>query len=50
MNNLKNNGEIIIGGNIGKNKNTPNHKAIEDYIYLIFFGGLGYFLMRHAKR
>ncbi len=23
---------IIIGGNIGKNKNTPNHEAISDYI------------------
>ena len=31
--NLKNKGEIIIGGNIGKNKNTPNEKAINDYIY-----------------
>ena len=33
INNLKNKGEIIIGGNIGKNKNTPNEKAINDYIY-----------------
>lgn len=24
---------IIIGGNIGKNKNTPNEKAIDDYVY-----------------
>ncbi len=24
-------GKIIIGGNIGKNKSTPNSKAIEDY-------------------
>lgn len=24
---------IIIGGNIGKNKNTPNEKAIDDYAY-----------------
>ncbi len=23
--------KIIIGGNIGKNKNTPNEKAVEDY-------------------
>lgn len=23
---------IIIGGNIGKNKNTPNEKAVEDYL------------------
>jgi dihydroorotate dehydrogenase len=25
-------GSLIIGGNIGKNKETPNEKAIEDYI------------------
>jgi len=25
--------DIIIGGNIGKNKDTPNEKAIEDYAY-----------------
>lgn len=25
--------KIIIGGNIGKNKSTPNEKAIEDYEY-----------------
>jgi dihydroorotate dehydrogenase len=24
-------GRLIIGGNIGKNKNTPNEKAMEDY-------------------
>jgi|SRR6056297_2754836 len=27
----RNNPKIIIGGNIGKNTNTSNHKAIEDY-------------------
>lgn len=27
----KRKGDIIVGGNIGKNKNTPNDKAIEDY-------------------
>ncbi|MEE1885216.1 quinone-dependent dihydroorotate dehydrogenase [Pedobacter flavus] len=26
------NTKIIIGGNIGKNKNTPNEQAVEDYI------------------
>lgn len=26
-------GKIIIGGNIGKNKDTPNEKAVEDYLY-----------------
>jgi len=29
----KNNTSIIIGGNIGKNKITPNENAIDDYIY-----------------
>ena len=31
-NKLKNKGKIIIGANIGKNKNTPNEKAIDDYL------------------
>jgi dihydroorotate dehydrogenase len=26
---------IIIGGNIGKNKNTPNDKALDDYAYCV---------------
>ena len=30
---LKSKGEIIIGGNIGKNKVTPNAEAIDDYAY-----------------
>jgi dihydroorotate dehydrogenase len=30
---LQKNKNIIIGGNIGKNKITPNEKAVEDYIY-----------------
>ena len=30
---LKKNKGILIGGNIGKNKTTPNEKASEDYIY-----------------
>src|SRR5688572_13285940 len=25
--------EVIVGGNIGKNKNTPNEKALDDYAY-----------------
>lgn len=29
----KNNGEVIIGGNIGKNKTTPNAQAADDYRY-----------------
>lgn len=28
---LKDKGDILIGGNIGKNKTTPNNKAFEDY-------------------
>ncbi|SHJ10565.1 dihydroorotate oxidase A [Mesonia phycicola] len=27
----KNNGDVLIGGNIGKNKVTPNEEAVEDY-------------------
>lgn len=31
---LKNRPEgLIVGGNIGKNKNTPNENAIDDYVY-----------------
>lgn len=30
---LQKNKNIIIGGNIGKNKTTPNEKAVEDYTY-----------------
>ena len=30
---LKKNKGILIGGNIGKNKITPNEKAHEDYIF-----------------
>lgn len=29
---LKNRGQLIIGGNIGKNKLTPNEEAVNDYI------------------
>jgi dihydroorotate dehydrogenase len=29
----KRNTNIIVGGNIGKNKDTPNEKALEDYVY-----------------
>lgn len=29
---LKNNKTILIGGNIGKNKNTPNEEAVNDYL------------------
>lgn len=30
---LKERDELIIGGNIGKNKSTPNDQAVDDYIY-----------------
>ncbi|MFD2599501.1 quinone-dependent dihydroorotate dehydrogenase [Sphingobacterium corticis] len=30
---LKDKGDVIIGGNIGKNKITPNENAVDDYIY-----------------
>ena len=29
---LKNNKNVLIGGNIGKNKNTPNENATSDYV------------------
>ncbi|MFD1768925.1 quinone-dependent dihydroorotate dehydrogenase [Sphingobacterium suaedae] len=30
---LKDRKDLIIGGNIGKNKTTPNDEAVQDYIY-----------------
>ena len=30
---LKKNTNVVIGGNIGKNKDTSNEKAVDDYIY-----------------
>ena len=30
---LKENTNVLIGGNIGKNKLTPNDKAVDDYVY-----------------
>ena len=32
VNRLKNNINVIIGGNIGKNKDTPNERAVDDYL------------------
>ena len=32
VNRLKNNINVIIGGNIGKNKDTPNVRAVDDYL------------------
>lgn len=27
--------DVMVGGNIGKNKNTPNEKALDDYAYCV---------------
>lgn len=44
---LKNKSGIIIGGNIGKNKNTPNEQAFEDYrvCFLRLFPVVDYFVI-----
>lgn len=45
---LKNRPEnIVIGGNIGKNKNTPNENAVEDYIICFekLFSYVDYFVV-----
>ncbi|MDB4159547.1 quinone-dependent dihydroorotate dehydrogenase [Flavobacteriaceae bacterium] len=33
VNRLKKNKNVLIGGNIGKNKVTPNEEAVSDYVY-----------------
>ena len=42
-----NNNNVIIGGNIGKNKFTPNDKAVDDYNYCfdILFDYVDYFVV-----
>lgn len=42
-----NNNNVIIGGNIGKNKVTPNEDAIHDYIYCfnVLFDHVHYFVV-----
>ena len=44
---LKHNKNVLIGGNIGKNKTTPNEKAVDDYIYCfnILFDHVDYFVV-----
>lgn len=44
---LKNNSEVLIGGNIGKNKDTPNEDAEQDYIYCFnaLFDHVDYFVV-----
>lgn len=39
--------ELIIGGNIGKNKDTPNESAVDDYIYCFekLFDVVDYFVV-----
>lgn len=45
--NLKNKGEIVIGGNIGKNKDTPNENAVDDYeiCFKALFDHVDYFVV-----
>ncbi len=44
---LKNRENLIIGGNIGKNKVTPNEQAVDDYIYCfnVLFDYVDYFVV-----
>lgn len=48
VNRLKaNNNNVLIGGNIGKNKITPNEEAVNDYIYCFdaLFDHVDYFVV-----
>lgn len=47
LKNLKNKEGLIIGGNIGKNKVTPNEEAVNDYIYCFnaLFDYVDYFVV-----
>ena len=44
---LKKNKNVLIGGNIGKNKVTPNENAVDDYIYSFeaLFDHVNYFVV-----
>ena len=44
---LKENKNVLIGGNIGKNKITPNEKAVDDYVYSFeaLFDYVNYFVV-----
>lgn len=44
---LKKNKNVLIGGNIGKNKVTPNEKAVDDYVYCFdaLFDYVDYFVV-----
>ena len=47
INRLKKNKGILIGGNIGKNKTTPNKNAVKDYVYCfnMLFDYVDYFVV-----
>lgn len=44
---IKNRKNIIVGGNIGKNKDTPNDEAVNDYVYCFdaLFDVVDYFVV-----
>ncbi|MCG9971057.1 quinone-dependent dihydroorotate dehydrogenase [Christiangramia crocea] len=44
---LKRNKNVLIGGNIGKNKITPNEEAVDDYVYSFeaLFDHVNYFVV-----
>ncbi len=44
---LKKNKNVIVGGNIGKNKTTPNEEADQDYLYCfeVLFDHVDYFVV-----
>lgn len=44
---LRKNKDVLIGGNIGKNKVTPNEKAVDDYVYSFeaLFDYVNYFVV-----
>jgi dihydroorotate dehydrogenase len=47
VNRLRTNRKVIIGGNIGKNKNTANHDAVSDYLICFdkLFDHVDYFVV-----
>ena len=42
---LKNKTKTLIGGNIGKNKTTPNHNASDDYLKHFMHYIMDYFVV-----
>lgn len=44
---LRNNKNVLVGGNIGKNKNTPNENAVQDYLicFEALFDYVDYFVV-----